>query len=124
MRGQSSVRPVEEDGAAQCVLDVLHDADCRAILRATGETALSANEVAETCDLAQSTAYRKLDLLTDAGLVEERTRLRRSGKHASEYVRAVDSVVVSLDAGADDGVRIQLSPCEASRDRDGRGREN
>ena len=116
MRGQSSVRPVEEDGAAQCVLDVLHDADCRAILRATGETALSANEVAETCDLAQSTAYRKLDLLTDAGLVEERTRLRRSGKHASEYVRAVDGVTVSLDA--EDGVRVRLSPCE----RDG-GRE-
>ena len=124
MRGKSVSRSIEEGASVECVLDVLHDADCRAILLETGETALSASEVAETCGLAQSTAYRKLDLLTDAGLVEERTRLRRSGKHASEYVRAVDSVVVSLDAGADDGVRIQLSPCEASRDRDGRGREN
>ena len=114
MRGQASVRSIE-GGAAQCVLDVLHDADCRAILRATGETALSANEVAEACDLAQSTAYRKLDLLTDAGLVEERTRLRRSGKHASEYARVVDGVAVSLDG--DDGVRVRLSPSGDSEER-------
>jgi DNA-binding transcriptional ArsR family regulator len=107
MRGESSIRSTEEGGTAQCVLDVLHDADCRAILHATGETALSASEVAETCDLAQSTAYRKLDMLTDAELIEERTRLRRSGKHASEYVRTVDDVVVSLDA--DDGVEVTLS---------------
>jgi DNA-binding transcriptional ArsR family regulator len=107
MRGESSIRSIEEGGTAQCVLDVLHDADCRAILHATGEATLSASEVAETCDLAQSTAYRKLDMLTDAGLIEERTRLRRSGKHASEYVRTVDDVVVSLDA--DDGVEVTLS---------------
>lgn len=114
MRGTSGTRSIEEGGTVQCVLDVLHDADCRAILRATGETALSANEVAETCDLAQSTAYRKLDLLTDARLVEERTRLRRSGKHASEYVRAIEDVAVSFGA---DGVRVRLSPCEQSDDR-------
>ncbi len=96
-----------ETEAAQSVLDVLQDADCRRILHATGETALTANEVAERCDLAQSTAYRRLDLLTDAGLAEERTRLRRSGKHTSEYVRAVDDVVVSLDA--DEGTRVSLS---------------
>ena len=115
MRGQSRVRSAEGDDAAQCVLDVLHDADCRAILHAAGETALSASEVAETCDLAQSTAYRKLDLLTDAGLVEERTRLRRSGKHASEYVRAVDDVTVSL--GAEEGVRVRLSASDENDER-------
>ncbi|MEF8818797.1 MAG: helix-turn-helix domain-containing protein [Haloferacaceae archaeon] len=118
MRATSGTRSIEEGRTVQCVLDVLHDADCRAILRATGETALSANEVAEACDLAQSTAYRKLDMLTDAGLVEERTRLRRSGKHASEYVRAVEDVAVSFDA---DGVQLRLSPSERSDDRGRRG---
>jgi len=58
---------------------------------------LSANEVSETCDLPLSTTYRKLDLLTDSGLLEERTRIRRSGKHASEFYRAVEDVLVSLD---------------------------
>jgi DNA-binding transcriptional ArsR family regulator len=110
MRGQQSIRSVERDERVQPVLDVLHDANCRAILRATGETALSANEVAERCDLAQSTAYRKLDQLVEAGVLEERTRVRRSGKHASEYLRAVDDVVVSL--GGDDGVRVRLSEHE------------
>lgn len=107
MSGESKTRSTAEAEAAQCVLDVIQDADCRRILHATGETALTANEVAETCDLAQSTAYRKLDLLTDAGLAEERTRLCRSGKHTSEYVRAVDDVVVSLDAN--EGTRVSLS---------------
>ncbi|MFB6169387.1 MAG: helix-turn-helix domain-containing protein [Haloferacaceae archaeon] len=109
MSRQSSTRPAERDCDAQSVLDVLHDEGCRAILRATGERALSAGEVAETCDLAQSTAYRKLDRLVEAGVVEERTRVRRSGTHASEYVRAVDEVTVSLD---DDGVRVRLSERE------------
>lgn len=65
---------------------------------ATSENALTANEIAETCDLPRSTAYRKLNLLTEAGLLEERTRIRRSGKHASEYARSVEDVVISLDS--------------------------
>ena len=90
-------RRIVAEEPIQDMLDALDDADCRAILDATSERALSANEVSETCDLPLSTTYRKLGLLADAGLLEERTRIRRSGKHASEYVRLVEDVVVSLD---------------------------
>ena len=38
--------------------------------------------------------------LTDASLLSERTRIRRSGKHASEYVRNVEDVCISM---ADEG---------------------
>lgn len=88
---------VRDETAIQNLLDAFDDAGCRAILDATSGDALSANEVSETCDLPLSTTYRKLDQLTEAGLLEERTRIRRSGKHASEYVRLVEDVVISLD---------------------------
>ncbi|MEF8856503.1 MAG: ArsR family transcriptional regulator, partial [Haloplanus sp.] len=51
------------------------------------------------CDLPLSTTYRKLDELTEAGLLAERTRLCPDGKHASEYVRVVEEVLVDAGAG-------------------------
>ncbi|MFB6228975.1 MAG: helix-turn-helix domain-containing protein [Halobacteriales archaeon] len=85
-------------GDVQKLLGALDDADCRAILGAASESTLTAKEVSEACDLSLSTTYRKLDLLTTAGLLEERTRIRQSGKHASEYTRSIEDIVISLDA--------------------------
>lgn len=106
------VRRVDAESSMQELLDVLDDAGCRAILDATSDSALSANEVSETCELPLSTAYRKLDLLTDAGLLEERTRIRRSGKHASEYSRSVTDVVVSISPHGE--MELQVSHRENS----------
>jgi DNA-binding transcriptional ArsR family regulator len=91
----------------QTLLDALDDADCRAILEATGDDPLSASEIADACDLPLSTTYRKVDMLSEAGLVEERTRICASGKHTSEYVRGVENVVFSVDA--DGGVALEVS---------------
>lgn len=96
---------VEDDDEVQSVLHALHDGDCRAVLEATDEESLSASELADTCDLPLSTAYRKLDMLTETGLLAERTRLSPDGKHASEYVRVVDEVLVD----ADDGVELTIT---------------
>ncbi|MFB6256016.1 MAG: helix-turn-helix domain-containing protein [Haloplanus sp.] len=91
----------------QGILHALQDDDCRAVLDATGERSLSASELADTCDLPLSTAYRKLDILTDAGLLAERTRLRPDWKHASEYVCVVDEILVDFDA--DDGFELTVT---------------
>lgn len=90
---------VEDADEVHAILHTLQDDDCRAVLEATDEESLSANELAETCDLPLSTTYRKLDALTEAGLLAEQTRLCPDGKHASEYVRVVDEVLVDADAG-------------------------
>jgi len=102
----NDVTTVEGTDRIQSVLDALDDADCRAILDATSEDALSANEVSEACELPLSTTYRKLELLTDAGLLEERTRLCTTGKHSSEYVRTVEDVVVSLGTSGEMGLEV------------------
>lgn len=104
---------VDGDDAVQTLLDALEDPDCRAILEATSHEAQTANELSETCGLPLSTAYRKLELLTGTGLLTERTRVSQNGKHASEYIRAVSAVTVSLDEDGD--VEILKLPRERAQ---------
>ncbi|EMA31083.1 helix-turn-helix domain-containing protein [Halobiforma nitratireducens] len=96
----------EETVDTDAVLSALDDDACRAILEATSEEALTATELSEQCDIPTSTAYRKVEKLTDAGLVTEQVRINTSGKHATEYRTCFDDVVVSL---ADGGVELELT---------------
>lgn len=104
---------VVPENDVQDVLQAFDDADCRAILETItdSEEGLTANELSETCGVPLSTMYRKLERLTDAGLVEERLRIRRSGKHVSEYVRRIEDVRIAVDT--DDGIEVRVSRCEA-----------
>lgn len=88
------------------VLTVLEDEECRSILAETSESAYSVNELAEECDIPLSTAYRKVDRLADAGLIEEQIRLSTSGKHTSEYRLAVHDIQISI--GGDAGIELSL----------------
>ena len=105
-------RTIEHDGDVRTILEALDDDACRNILEATSEAARTANELSETCNLPLSTAYRKLELLTGTGLLVERTRVSRAGKHASEYVRAVEEVRVPL--GTNGEVEVLTIPEERS----------
>jgi len=102
------------DGDVDHILDLLTDPYCRSILEATSTETLTAREIANSVEFPLSTTYRKLDALTDAGLLEEGVRLRDVGRNPSEYVRTVETVVVSLET--DGAVELWV----ASRDLDGR----
>jgi len=97
---------------SETVLTALEDPDCRSLLEATAEEALTARELIDRCDVPRSTTYRKLEQLTDAGLLEERVRLSADGKHASEYLRTFDDVTISLCES--EGVTVGLSSPTAS----------
>lgn len=101
LRGESNGRLGGDADAVDCesVFTALEDPDCRTLLEATTDEALTAQELTERCDIPRSTTYRKIELLADAGLLEEQIRLRADGKHASEYQRAFDGLIVSMDAG-------------------------
>lgn len=100
--------PGEDDPATdlQTVLDALDDPDCRTILR-TLDTPMTAQELARECDVSRTTAYRKIDLLDEASLVDERTEIREDGHHATRYVRAFGGVYVDL---AEDGYEVSFEP--------------
>ena len=86
---------VEEPPGLQPLLDALDDADAREIVRTIEESA-TANEVSERCDIPLSTTYRKLDLLTEAGLLEEGTEIRSDGHHTTTYSVAFEEVRIGL----------------------------
>lgn len=98
----------------EAVLAALEDPDCRALLEATSDEALTAGELIDRCDVPRSTTYRKLEQLTEAGLLEERVRLSPDGKHASEYRRTVDDITISLDDA--DGMSVGLSLSTATQE--------
>jgi DNA-binding transcriptional ArsR family regulator len=103
----ASDRTVRTDDDLEPILTAFNDDDCRRILEAVSNGAsLSAAELSERCDVPLSTTYRKLELLTDAGLLDEQLRICRSGRHTSEYAQHVDDVQISVGAG---GLTIELS---------------
>lgn len=95
-------------------LEALNDPDCRELLAAASDEPRTAGELIEDCSIPRSTAYRKIDLLTEAGLFEEGIRVRSDGKHASEYRRTVEEITLSLTGtdGVEVGAEVTAAPCD------------
>ena len=89
--------PFADDSAPdlQAVLDALDDPDCRDIVSVLTEP-MTAEEISEAADVPLSTTYRKLELLTEASLLDEGIEIRRDGQHASRYSVAFEAVVIGL----------------------------
>ncbi|WP_121823443.1 winged helix-turn-helix domain-containing protein [Halostella salina] len=80
----------------QAVLDALDDPDCRAIITEL-DAPMTASELSDAAGVPLSTTYRKLDLLTEASLLSERTEIRSDGQHTTRYEVAFDDVRIALD---------------------------
>lgn len=98
---------VSDDEQTDRVLELLSDSNCRQILRATDDEALSAEELSDRCTIPQSTVYRKVERLVDSGLLEEGVRLSTDSQLTHEYSLAVTSVDVTL--ADESGVSLTLS---------------
>ena len=96
----------------QAVLDALDDPDCRAIVRALEEP-MTADEIAEAADVPLSTTYRKLDLLTEASLLDEGVAVQPDGQHASRYAVAFEEVVIGLSESREFEADIARRPRSA-----------
>jgi DNA-binding transcriptional ArsR family regulator len=79
----------------QDVLDALDDPACRTIVEHLEEP-MTASELSDACDIPLSTTYRKLDLLSEASLLEEQVEIRADGQHTTRYVVAFDEVRIAL----------------------------
>jgi DNA-binding transcriptional ArsR family regulator len=103
---------LEDSPDLQPLLDALDDADAREILKSIEEPA-TAGEVSERCDIPLSTTYRKLDLLTDAGLLEEGTEIRADGHHTTTYSVAFEEVRIALSESRE--FAVEIARTEAKR---------
>jgi DNA-binding transcriptional ArsR family regulator len=106
---RDAVADDEDDPDAETVLKALDDPACREILRVLSEP-MTAEEISEATETPSSTTYRKLELLTDAALLEEGVEVRPSGQHASRYVVAFDEVTVSLSADREFEIEVSAEP--------------
>ena len=85
----------DESPALEDVLDALDDEDCRSIVAVLAEP-MTASEIAEESDVPLSTTYRKLDLLTEASLLDERVEIRPDGQHRNRYAIDFEAVMIAL----------------------------
>lgn len=60
--------------------------------------------------MALSTTYRKLELLSTASLVDERTKIRPGGHHTTQYALYFEAVRVALDEAREFEVEITRPP--------------
>ncbi|MES3161632.1 MAG: helix-turn-helix domain-containing protein [Halorubrum sp.] len=106
--GGAQVSLTDADETLGDAFDALADPDCRAILAAADEP-MTTGELAEACDIALSTAYRKVEQLNRTPLLDEGIRFDPDGDHAAEYSRAVTDATVEL---TDAGVELTLETAE------------
>jgi predicted transcriptional regulator len=98
-----------EDPDSQSIFDALEDSDCRRIIEHLEEPR-TAKELSEECDLPLSTTYRKLDILTDASLLSERTVIQSDGHHTTQYEIAFEQVAIDLNEDHELSIGIQREP--------------
>jgi DNA-binding transcriptional ArsR family regulator len=80
------------------VLDALRDDECRRILGVLTRDCRTATELSEGSDVSQSSLYRKLDNLREAGLITESGRIGTDGRNAVVYRTSVGEVRIDVDS--------------------------
>jgi DNA-binding transcriptional ArsR family regulator len=100
----------EVDAHTRQILEVLRDGECRRILGTLARDSRTASELFDGCDVSQSSLYRKLDRLCEAGLVAETGRVGTSGRSASVYRTDVREVRIDIDGRG--RVRVETSASE------------
>ncbi|WP_254763015.1 winged helix-turn-helix domain-containing protein [Natrinema marinum] len=89
----------ERDGELGCVpaliIELLSDEDARAVYLSVEEPT-TVPEIAEALELPQSTAYRKVENLREAGLIRQLNE-RSQGGLPAHYVQAIEHVTVTYD---------------------------
>lgn len=91
------------DVAADELLELLGDEYACEILRALGDGPLPAREIVAERDMSRPTVYRRLDRLTEAGIVEARLRPARDGHHRQVFRLAVDEIEFEVGTDGIDG---------------------
>jgi predicted transcriptional regulator len=81
------------------VLDLLGDGYVQQILSAADGEPKSVGELSDACDVVESTVYRRVDDLVEAGLLDERTRIADDGSHHSVYISRFEEISVRLADG-------------------------
>lgn len=88
---------LSDESDISALLGVLKDSDCRAILQKIDDRRLSAQELATRCNLSLSTTYRKVNRLSQIGLIDEEIDIACDGKHTKKFQSHFNSLNITVD---------------------------
>ncbi|WP_435360681.1 ArsR/SmtB family transcription factor [Haloarchaeobius sp. DFWS5] len=91
---------------ADTLFDVLERQTARRILALTSVEPMSAQELASQCEKSEPTIYRRVDVLEEYDLLEERDHVDADGTHYKVYETNLDSICFELRDG---GFTIDVS---------------
>jgi len=103
----------ESEVAVTEILELLGDEYVCDILRALEGGSMAARDIADACGMSRATVYRRLDRLTDAGLVSARMRVCRDGHHRQRFELVLDELRIAVD---EDGIDGRLLLADSSAD--------
>ncbi|MEE6208926.1 winged helix-turn-helix domain-containing protein [Salarchaeum sp. III] len=86
------------------LLDLFGDEYTRRVYEAVAEEPRSGRAVAEAADVSRPTAYRRLNDLSDAGLVRTEMVIRDDGHHLERFEAVAESLSISLADGCLDAI--------------------
>lgn len=78
------------------ILEAVGNAVNRKILRCA-DPPMTVKEISNECDIPLSTAYRRVEELTEVGILREQLRVMGNGLNPAEYQRTVDEFNVRFD---------------------------
>ena len=81
--------------AIQDILNALDDPDCRTILKMIAQP-MTVTELTDSCEIPESTLYRKLNRLSTASLVREIQSVHPERGRVTRYQRDFDSLNIFL----------------------------
>ncbi|SFR36634.1 ArsR/SmtB family transcription factor [Halogeometricum limi] len=100
-----------EEVESDDLLDALGDEVAREILVAGKQGPVTAEELADSCGVSESTIYRRLDRLNELGLVERCNPLLSASK--GSYQTRIDGLSLAVD---EEGISIEQGPNDSKLD--------
>jgi DNA-binding transcriptional ArsR family regulator len=93
----------EQAVSPEQLLELLGDEYTRQVLEAVAEEPRTGGEVVEAASVSKATAYRRLDDLQSAGLVESNLLVDPDGHHREQYHAVFEHARLACDGSLVDG---------------------
>ncbi|GAB3680593.1 hypothetical protein GCM10028857_03530 [Salinarchaeum chitinilyticum] len=82
------------------LFEILADERARQILVATNIKPRSAQDLVDICDASDSAIYRRVDVMTDYGLLKKEQKIDLNGHHYCVYTAHPDKIEVEIGEGS------------------------
>lgn len=93
---------MSKEWAPDDVFDVLASDTAREVLALASVRAVSADDLAEHCEVSLPTIYRRTNALVEYDLLAERTEIDEHGNHYKTFETTLDRLCVEIEDGTID----------------------